>query len=134
MKRQTWYDLVATIALAIAGAAGTLAAVGAALLRPLSAAAAALCAIVFLIPGLYILAYARRLRARDVALAHAAAFAASHGALDVMDLAAELSVSKDDAERILRTAVREGHLHGRFDDRGRFVAEANAAGPGAVRP
>jgi hypothetical protein len=135
VKRQTWYVLVATIALTVGGLAGILAAVGAALLQPLSAVAAALCAIVFLIPGLYILAYVGRLRARDLALAHTAAFATSRGAFDVKDLASELSVSKDDAEKILRTAVREGHIRGRFDDRGRFVAEANdAVGPGGVRP
>lgn len=135
VKRQTWYDLVATIALTVGGVAGILAAVGAALIQPLSAAAAAVCAILFLIPGLYILAYAGRLWTRDLALAHAAAFATSRGAFDVKDLASELSVSKDDAEKILRTAVREGHLRGRFDDRGRFVAEANdAVGPGGARP
>jgi hypothetical protein len=130
-----WYDLVATIALAVGGVAGILAAVGAALNQPLSAAAAAVCAIVFLIPGLYVLGYARGLRARDVALAHTAAFAISRGAFDVQDLASDLSVSKDDAEKILQTAVREGHLRGRFDDRGRFVAEADeAAGPEGARP
>lgn len=126
MKRQTWYELIATVALSVAGVAGVLAAVGAALIQPLSAAAAALCAIVFLIPGLYILGYARGLRARDVALAHTAAFALSHGAFDLQDLASELSVSKDDAEKILQTAVREGHVRGRFDERGRFLTEAKA--------
>jgi hypothetical protein len=135
VKRQTWYDLVATIALAVGGVAGFLAAVGAALIQPLSAAAAAVCAIAFLIPGLYILGYARGLRARDVALAHTAAFATSRGAFEVQDLASELSVSKDDAEKILQTAVREGHLRGHFDHRGRFVSEPNqAAGPEGAGP
>ena len=135
VKRQTWYELVATVALAIGGVAGILAAVGAALIQPLSAAAAALCAVVFLVPGLYILGYARGLRARDVALAHTAAFAISRGAFDLQDLASELSVSKDDAEKILQTAVQEGHLRGRFDDRGRFIAEARvAAEPDGARP
>ena len=135
MKRQTWYDLVAAVALAVGSVAGILAAVGAALIQPLSTAAAALCAILFLIPGLYILGYARGLRARDVALAHTATFAISRGAFDLQDLASELSVSKDDAEKILQTAVREGHLRGRFDDRGRFITEASvAAEPDGARP
>jgi hypothetical protein len=49
----------------------------------------------------------------------------------VSDLAAELSVSDEVAARILGTAVREGHLRGRFDERGRFVAEPN--GPAGDR-
>src|SRR5947209_19921501 len=135
VKHHTSYELVATVARAIGCVAGLLAAVGAALIHPLSAAAAALCAILFLVPGLYILGYARGLRARDVALAHTAAFAISRGAFDLQDLASELSVSKDDAEKILQTAVQEGHLRGRFDDRGRFVAEARvAAEPDGARP
>jgi len=135
VKRQTWYDLVAAVALAVGSVAGILAGVGAALIQPLSAAAAALCAVVFLIPGLYILGYARGLRARDVALAHTAAFALSRGAFDLQDLASELSVSKDDAQKILHTAVREGHLRGRFDDHGRFITEANVpAEPEGARP
>ena len=70
-----------------------------------------------------------------VALAHTAAFAISRGAFDLQDLASELSVSKDDAEKILQTAVQEGHLRGRFDDRGRFIAEARvAAEPDGARP
>jgi hypothetical protein len=134
VNRQTWYELVATAALAGAAVAAILAAIGALFFQPLSAGAAGLCAIVFFIPGLYLLAYVRRLRARDMALAHAAAFAASRGAFDPKELAAELAVSKDDAEMILRTALREGRLRGRFDERGRFIAEGNAAEPGAPHP
>lgn len=125
VKRRTWYDLLAAATLATAGGAAILAVAGAALRQSLSAAAAALCAFAFLVPGAYFLAYARRLRARDLALVHAAAFAKARGTLDVKDLASELAVSRHDAEKILRTAVREGHLHGRFDDRGQFIANSN---------
>ena len=128
MKQRTWYDLLATASLATAGVAAILAVAGAALQHFLSVAAATLCAIVFFVPGAYCLAYARRLQARDLALAHAAAFAKARGTLDLTELATELAVSSSDAEKILLTAVTEGHLRGRFDGRGRFIAEPDAAG------
>ena len=106
---------------------------GAVLQQLISVAAATLCAFLFLIPGLYFLGYARRLKARNLALVHAAAYATARGTLDIQDLAAELSVSREVATTILRTAVREGHLRGRFDERGRFVAETNGPGPGGQR-
>jgi len=134
MNRRMWYDLLATVSLALAGVGAVLAAAGAVLQQVISVAAATLCTLVFLVPGLYFLAYARRLKARDLALAHAAAFATARGTLDVQDLAAELSVSGEVATRILRTAIREGHLRGRFDDRGRFVSETPAAKPGGGPP
>src|SRR3989442_10787102 len=108
VKRQTWYELVATVALAIGGVAGILAAVGAALIQPLSTAAAALCEIPFLVPGLYILGYAPGLRERDVTLPHTATFPISRHAFHLQDLASELTLSKDDAENILQKPVREG--------------------------
>jgi len=123
VNRRTWYDLLATVSLALAGVGAILAAAGAVLQQVISVAAATLCTLVFLVPGLYFLAYARRLSARDLALAHAAAYATARGTLEVNDLATELSVTGEVATRILRTAVREGHLRGRFDERGRFVAE-----------
>ena len=124
MNRRTLYELLATVSLAVAGVGAILATAGALLQQVISVAAATLCTLVFLVPGLYFLAYARRLRARDLALAHAAAYATARGTLDVKDLARELSVSDEVAMKILQTAVREGHLRGRFDERGRFVAES----------
>jgi len=129
VNRRTWYDLLATVSLAVAGVGAIFAAAGAVLQQVISVAAATLCTLVFLVPGLYFLAYARRLNARDLALAHAAAYATARGTLDVNDLATELSVSGEVAAKILRTAVREGHLRGRFDERGRFVV-AETPGPG----
>jgi len=134
VNRRTLYEVLATITLAVAGVSGILAGAGAVLQQVISVAAATLCAFVFLVPGLYFLAYARRLRFRDLALAHAAAYAVTRGTLEVSDLAAELSVSGEVAARILRTAVREGHLRGRFDERGRFVAEPNGPAPGDRTP
>jgi hypothetical protein len=122
------------MSLALAGVSGILAGAGAVLQQVISVAAATLCAFVFLVPGLYFLAYARRLGSRDLALAHAAAYAVTRGTLELSDLAAELSVSGEVAARILRTAVREGHLRGRFDERGRFVAEANGPAAGERTP
>jgi hypothetical protein len=134
VNRRTLYEVLATTSLAVAGVSGILAGAGAVLQQIVSVAAATLCAFVFLVPGLYFLAYARRLGSRDLALAHAAAYAVTRGTLELSDLAAELSVSGDVAARILRTAVREGHLRGRFDERGRFVAEPNGPAPGGRTP
>ncbi len=134
MSRRILYDLLGTVSLALAGVGGILAAAGAVLQQLIGVAAATLCAFLFLIPGLYFLGYARRLKARDLALAHAAAYATARGTLDLQDLAAELSVSREVAMNILRTAVREGHLRGRFDERGRFVAETNGPRAGGQGP
>jgi len=128
------YDLLGTVSLALAGVGGILAATGAVLQQLISVAAATLCAFLFLIPGLYFLGYARRLKARDLALVHAAAYATARGTIDVQDLAEELSVSSQAATNILRTAVREGHLRGRFDERGRFVAEPDTPARGDRTP
>ncbi len=123
MRKRTWYDLLAVVTLGTAGTAAILAVIGAALQRALSVAAASLCAVVFFIPGVYFLGYARRLQTRDLALAHAAAYAHARGTLEIKDLASELGVPDADAKKILQTAVRDGHIRGRFDDRGRFIAE-----------
>src|SRR5207249_9498441 len=79
VNRRTWYDLLATVSLALAGVGAILAAAGAVLQQVISVAAATLCTLVSLVPGLYFLAYARRLSARDLALAHAAAYATARG-------------------------------------------------------
>lgn len=124
MRRRTFYEILSIATLTIAAAAAILAVAGAALQQALGATAAALCAGLFLVPGLYFFAYQRRLRIRDLALEHVATFAVARGTMEVRDLAEELKVSREDADRFLRTAVREGHLHGSFDERGRFVAES----------
>jgi len=131
VKPRTWYEILSVAALAIAGGSAILAVAGAALQRTLSATAASLCAAVFLVPGLFFFAHQRRLGARDLALAHVAALARERGTLDLGDLADELRVSRADAEKLLRTAIREGHLRGAFDHRGRFVAETPGPGGGA---
>jgi len=130
VKPRTWYQIVSAATLAIAGGSAILAVAGAALQQTLSATAASLCAAVFLVPGLFFFAYQRRFRARDLALAHVAAIARARGTLDLGDLAGELQVSREDVEKVLRTAVREGLLQGTFDARGRFVAAtSNPGGP-----
>ena len=125
MRRRTFFDIITIATLTIAAGAAILAAAGAALQQALSATAAALCAGIFLVPGLYFFRYQRALRVRDLALEHVATFAMARGTIEVRDLAEELKVSREDADRFLRTAVREGHLQGSFDEQGRFVAERN---------
>jgi hypothetical protein len=134
VNRRRAYELLAAGTLAISGIAIGLAIAGTVLQQPLGVASSAVCAALFIVPGLYFLGYARRLRTRDVALAHVAAFAAGRGSIRIEDLAEELHVPPAEAERILRTAVREGHLRGRFVAPDRFVAEpagpATKGGPG----
>lgn len=115
------YALLATVTLSFAVAAGILAVVGGILGQGLAAGASLLCAGVLGIPGIYFLGHERRLRARDLALIHAARFAQSRTPLDLDDLATELRVPRADAERILQTAIREGHARGTFDREGRFI-------------
>ena len=122
-NRRIRYDMLALGVLAVSGIAAVLAAAGVALGQGLAGAASGLCALLFVVPGLYFLGYSRRLRSRDLALAHAAAFAAAQEAIRIQDLAAELHVTREDAERILRTALAEGRVHGRFEGTDRFVAE-----------
>ena len=124
---RSWYTVLATLSLSMASTAAILAAVGGLLGQTLAASASLLCAGVFGVPGIYFLGHVRRLAARDVALAHAGRFAQSHRVLDTADLASELHVSREDAERILRTAIREGYASGTFDDRGQFVAAESHA-------
>lgn len=110
-------------ALAIAGLSTIVAVAAAALQQGMSVAAASLCAALFLVPGLYFLGYSRRLSSREIALAHAASFARAREAIRIQELADELQVPPKDAERILRTAIREGHVRGRFEGVDRFVAD-----------
>jgi hypothetical protein len=126
VNRRNLYELVATGTLAMSAIGAVLATAGALLQQALGAIAAALCALVFVVPGLYFLVYARRLRARDVALAHAATFVRGRAAIRVQELAEELRVPREDAERILRIAVLEGFLQGRFEGTDRFVADPDA--------
>jgi hypothetical protein len=118
------YEFLAAGTLALSGVAIVLAVAGTALQAGLGVAASSLCAILFLVPGLYFLGHARALRSRDIALVHVAGLAARRASIRIQDLAEELHVSPVDADRILRTAVREGHLRGRFEGPDRFVAEA----------
>lgn len=134
MKRQAMYEVLGAATLAIAGAAALLAVAGAALQQLVSVAAASLCMVVFLVPGLYFVGYSRRLRSRDLALAHTAAFVRAREAVRIEDLAEELHVPREDAERILRTAVREGHLRGRFEAGDRFVAERSEVPRAGTEP
>lgn len=122
MPARTFYIVLGAFALVIASGAAGLAVFGAAVAQPLSSGATALCAAIFVVPGLVFLAYARKLTLREVALKHVAAIIESRGVLEMDALAEELSISREDAERILRTAIHEGHVRGTPDDRGRFVA------------
>ena len=122
-------ELLAAGSLALSGVAIALAIAGTALQQALGVVASSLCAILFLVPGLYFLGYARHLRTRDLALAHVAGFAAGRASIQIQDLAQELQVPPADAERILRTAVREGRLRGRFEGSDRFVPEPEGPAP-----
>jgi hypothetical protein len=124
VNRRRLYELLAAGTLGLSGVAIVLAVAGTALQSGLGVAASSLCAILFLVPGLYFLGYARRLQSRDIALAHVAGFAAGRSSFRIQDLAEELRVSPTVAERVLRTALQEGHLRGRFEGSDRFVADA----------
>ncbi len=116
------YQGLATFALAVASATAALAVVGVVMAEMAPAGAAALCSIALFIPGFAFLHRARGLRKRHAALAHVARFADASGVLRMETLAEELSVPRDDAEKILRRAIAEGHVQGAFDDRGRFLS------------
>src|SRR5439155_904957 len=82
--------------------------------RVLGVAAATLCAVLLLVPGLFFLAFSRRLASRDLALAHAASFAKGREAILIQDLADELRVPREAAMRVLQVAIQEGYLRGTF--------------------
>lgn len=126
MRPKTMYADLAAGAIAVAAGAAALAIVGALAGQPTGAGAAALCAAAFLVPGLAFFNYSRRLRMRDAALDHVAVLAKEARVLDMDRLASHLGVSRADAEKILRRAVAEGHLLGRFDREDRFVPDGSA--------
>lgn len=122
MRRRTAYRFLSFFTLAIAVGAAGLAIVAFVLAHIFEAGAAALCAAVFVVPGILFLNQWRRLYARDLALAHAASLAEAAGAIDGKSLAEKLQVPPEDATKILRTAVREGVLQGTVDEEGHFVS------------
>lgn len=124
MRRVSLYRILTVFSLGAAATAGVLAAVALGLSHSFEAAAAALCAFVFLVPGLLFLRYWQRLASRDLALAHVAEVAEKAGVADAKTLGNELDVPETDAAKILKIAIREGRLKGRVDDSGRFIAES----------
>lgn len=122
MDGRPYYRILAIFCLAIACLMTALAVFAGVLGQALSAAAAGLCAVVFVVPGLLFLNQAYRLFLRRTALEHVGSVAEDRGIVDMETLGRDLNVSKEGAERILRKAVREGHARGEFDSDGRFVA------------
>ncbi len=122
MQRTSIYRVLTLFCLAAAVFAGVLAAVALGLSHGFEAGAAALCALVFVLPGLLFLRHWQRLASRDLALAHAADVAEEAGVADATTLAEKLEVPPADAAKILRIAIREGRLKGEIDRSGRFVA------------
>lgn len=122
MRRTSAYRSLTLLCLGAATTAAVLAAVALGLAHGFEAAAAALCAAVFVVPGLLFLRYWRRLAARDLALAHVAAIAEAAGVTDAKTLAKKLDLPEADAAKIVRIALREGRLRGELDANGRFIA------------
>lgn len=114
--------MLTRLSLAVAATMGALALVALGMSQPLAAGAAALCGLLFFVPGLFFLNETRRAYLRDAALAHAGRVAEARGVTDAEALGMELHVPRDQAEKILRKAIQEGHARGSLDDRGRFVA------------
>lgn len=134
MRAASWYVWIGILALSGAAVAGVLAFVAVALANPQAVGASALCAAVFLLPGLIFLSRARYLRARESALAQVAALAESRGVVEISGLGEELGISAEDAERLLRLAMRHHGLRGSIDDRGRFVAATAPRCPSCGAP
>ncbi len=122
MQRTSLYRFLTFFCLGVGILAGVLAAVALGLSHGFEAGAAALCALLFVIPGLLFLRYWQRLASRDLALAHVATVAEEAGVADAKSLAKELDIPAADAAKILRIAIREGRLRGELDAAGRFVA------------
>jgi len=123
MNRRVGYEMLGIVTLALSAAATVLAVAGAAFQQTLGVGAASLCAVLLVVPGLYFLGYSRRLGARDLALAHTAAFVKARGDIRIQDLAEELHASPATTRHVLRIAVQEGHVRGHFEGDARFVAE-----------
>ncbi len=134
MRRRTVWRVLCLFSLSVAGTMAILALIALGLSQPPASAAAALCAAAFFIPGLFFLNYSRRLQLRDMALAHAAQLADSHGVTDATAVAKELDVRAKDAEAILRRAIDEGFLRGTIDAKGRFVSVNAARCPACQEP
>ena len=123
LNRRVVYELLAAGTLGLSGVGVVLAVAGAAFQQVLGVAAAALCSVLLLVPGLFFLALSRRLASRDLALAHAASFAKGREAIRIQDLADELRVPREAAMRVLQVAIQEGYLRGTFRGSETFVAE-----------
>ena len=123
MNPRVGYEMLGIVTLALSAGATLLAIAGAALQQALGVGAASLCAILLAVPGLYFLGYSRRLGARDLALAHAAAFVNARGAIRIQDLADELHASPAAAKHLLQIAIQEGHIRGHFEGDAQFVSE-----------
>ena len=123
LNRPVVYELLAAGTLGLSGVGVVLAVAGAAFQQVLGVAAAALCAVLLLVPGLFFLAFSRRLASRDLALAHAASFAKGREAIRIQDLADELRVPREAAMRVLQVAIHEGYLRGTFRGSNTFVPE-----------
>ncbi len=136
MRRTSAYRLLALGCLGVAATAAVLAVVALGLAHGFEAGAAALCALVFVIPGLLFLRYWGQLASRDLALAHVARLAEQAGVTDARSLGTALDVPEADAAKIVRIALREGRLQGEMDPRGRFVAASAPRCPacGAAYP
>ncbi len=122
MRPRGLYRSLTILSLCLSAGALLLAAAAVTFARPFEASAAALCSAVFFVPGLLFLNHWRRLRSRDLALAHAGSVADAEGVIDSAALGERLKVPKEDAGKILRTAIREGHAKGDMDAAGRYVS------------
>jgi len=136
MRPTSFYRFLTFLCLGAALTAIALAAVGLGLAHAFEAAAAALCAAVFFVPGILFLRQWRMLASRDLALLRVAELADEAGVTDAKALAEKLEIPEADAAKIVRIAVREGHLQGELDDKGRFVAATapRCAACGAAAP
>lgn len=124
MRRVSAYRFLTVVCLGAAITAVALAGVALGLAHTFEAGAAAVCALVFFIPGLLFLRQWQRLGSRELALAHVAGLAEAEGVVDAKTLAEKLSVPEADAAKIVRIAIREGRLQGEMDASDRFVASS----------
>ena len=134
MRRETVWRGLTAVSLGVAVVMAVLGMLALVLSQALAAAAAGLCAVMFFVPGLFFLNYARRLAARDLALAHVAKLAEDRGVTDAEAMGKELEMPTKDAERILRKAIEEGHLAGELDAAGRFVSARAPRCPSCSAP
>ena len=112
MQSHPLYEFLGRFSLAATLLASVLALAAIVLSQPASAGAAALCAGTFGIPGILFLLEARHGRTREAALLHIEGLVREKGLADAGGLAAELGISRENAEKILQRAIREGYLAG----------------------